>query len=59
MLDVHTGKLLQGQVADPTSRQRGSATETRKQLSENNLWTESNIWSQVSEWPQYLDILTD
>jgi hypothetical protein len=46
-------------MTDPTSRQRGHPTETRQQLSENNLQTESNIWSQVPEWAQYLDILTD
>jgi hypothetical protein len=34
-------------MTDPTSRQRGRSTETRQQLSENNLGTESNIWSQV------------
>jgi hypothetical protein len=45
-------------MTDPTSRQRGRLTETRQQLSHNNLRTESNIWSQVSEWAQYFDILT-
>jgi hypothetical protein len=46
-------------MTDPTSRQRGRPTETRQQLSDNNLWTESIIWSQVPEWARYLDILTD
>jgi hypothetical protein len=49
----------EGQMTDPTSRQRGRPTETRQQLSENILPTESNIWSQVPEWARYLDILTD
>jgi hypothetical protein len=40
-------------------RWRGGPTETRQQLSDNNLRTESNIWSQVPEWARYLDILTD
>jgi hypothetical protein len=61
MFDVNTGKLLdwEGQMTEPTSRQRGRPTETRQQLSGNNLRTESNIWSQVPEWTRYLDILTD
>jgi predicted ABC-class ATPase len=46
-------------MTDPTSHQRGHPTETRQQLSENNLLTESNIWSQVWEWARYLHILTD
>jgi hypothetical protein len=46
-------------MTDPTSRQRGRPTETRQQISENNLRTESNIWTQVPEWARYLDILTD
>jgi hypothetical protein len=37
-------------MTDSTSRQRGHPTETRQQLSENNLRT---------EWARYLDILTD
>jgi hypothetical protein len=62
MLDVNTCKLLQTENdkwQTPTSRHRGRPTETRQQLSENNLRTESNIWSQVPEWARYLDILTD
>jgi hypothetical protein len=31
-------------------------TETRQQLSENNLRAESLIWSQVPEWARHLDI---
>jgi hypothetical protein len=45
------------QMTDPTSRHRGRSTETRQQISENNLRTESNIWSQVPELARYLDIL--
>jgi hypothetical protein len=61
MFDVNTGKLLdwERQMTDPTSHQRGRPTETRQQISENNLRTESNIWSQVPEWAWNLDILTD
>jgi hypothetical protein len=46
-------------MTDPTSRQRGRPTDTRQQLSDNNLRTESNIWWLVPEWARYLDILTD
>jgi hypothetical protein len=46
-------------MIDSTSRQRGRPTETRQQLSENNIRTESNIWPQVPEWARYFDILTD
>jgi hypothetical protein len=48
-------------MTEPTSRQRGRPTETRQQLSDNNLRTEStsNIRSLVSEWARYLDVLTD
>jgi hypothetical protein len=42
-------KTLTEQMTDPTSRQRGRPTKTRKQIPENNLRTESNIWSQVPE----------
>jgi hypothetical protein len=61
MFIVKIAELLvwESQMTDPTSRQRGRPTETRQQLSENNLRTESNIWSQVPEWARYLDILTD
>jgi hypothetical protein len=46
-------------MTDPTSRQRGRPTETRQQISENNLQTERNIWSQIPEWARYLEIMTD
>jgi hypothetical protein len=45
-------------MTEPTCLQGGRLTETRQQLSENNLRTESVIWSQVAEWARF-DILTD
>jgi hypothetical protein len=47
------------QIADSSSRQRGSPTDTRQQLSQNNLRTESNICSQIPVSARYLDIMTD
>jgi hypothetical protein len=60
MFYANTGKLLdwERQITDPASRQRGHLTETRQQISENNLRTESNNWSQVLEWARYFDVLT-
>jgi hypothetical protein len=51
--------LNSSQMTDATSCQRGSPTDVKQQLSENNLRTESNIRSQVPEWARYLDKLTD
>jgi hypothetical protein len=46
-------------MTDLTSRQRGRPTETRHQLSDNNLQTENNIGPQAPQWARHLDILTD
>jgi hypothetical protein len=53
-------------MTDPTSRQRGLPTETRKQLSDRNLQTGNNVLSQahsglgtktLTDWPSVVTLL--
>jgi hypothetical protein len=41
----------------PDLLSRGHPTETRQQLSDDNIRTESNIWPQIPKWARHLDIL--
>jgi hypothetical protein len=43
----------------PDLSSKRAPTETRLQLSDNNLQTGSNIWSQVPQWARHLYILPD